>query len=486
MQFPTVENAGVDRSVHQSISSASEDISCTVLPLSYSDVSPCVLPSADPIIPPVAQLMTCSSNTVSSETDWLNRVMNSVEDQTPDPVNITWAGYHSEICEHVVHPRPIISMLPMFRHSAHTAAMIRHSLTVVKRTISFVNPGQIPVVTYDQPLFALAKQIQWQWPHTFGEDQFVVMMGGLHIEMAALRMIGHWLDSSGWVHCLVQANVSTPGVAESFIHASHVKRTRYAHMVTAASLFVCQQRSYAEACDGFSDSDHVSFEVWRSNRLQASTQFKYWDTVLQMELTVLSFVRSIRERNFSLYTETLQSLLPWFFALDQTHYARWLTIHLRDMLNLKQSHPDVEQQFRDGNFAVDMSNKRFSAMSIDQAHEQMNAVIKGDGGVVGITESETALTRWIIASPEIVRLLSEFEGHVEGVSDEHHEQKPGHQKRFQQHILSLMQVFQDVGNQFSDTCDELIAFDTNNVAPSSACSSVTTAHDIGLEQFNAF
>lgn len=121
------------------------------------------------------------------------------------------------------------------------------------------------------------------------------------------------------------------------------------------------------------------------------------------------------------------------------------------MLNLKQSHPDVEQQFRDGNFAVDMSNKRFSAMSIDQAHEQMNAVIKGDGGVVGITESETALTRWIIASPEIVRLLSEFEGHVEGVSDEHHEQKPGHQKRFQQHILSLMQVFQDVGNPFSDT-----------------------------------
>lgn len=114
MQFPTVENAGVDRSVHQSISSASEDISCMVLPLSYSDVSPCVLPSADPIIPPVAQLMTCSSNTVSSETDWLNRVMNSVEDQTPDPVNITWAGYHSEICEHEVHLDQSFQCYPCF------------------------------------------------------------------------------------------------------------------------------------------------------------------------------------------------------------------------------------------------------------------------------------------------------------------------------------------------------------------------------------
>ena len=262
IQFPTVDNAGVHQSLHQSISAASDNISSVVLPLSYSDVSPCVLPSTDPILPHVARVMTCSSNIVARDIDWLNRVMSSVENQTPEPVNITWAGYHSELCEHEIHPRPIISMLPMFRHSAHTAAMIRHSLTVVERAIRVVNPGQIPVVTYDQPLFALAKQIQWHWPDDFGEDKFIVMMGGLHIEMAALRMLGHWLESSGWVHCLVQAEVSTPGVAESFIHGSHVKRTRYAHMVTAASLFVCQRRSYAQFCDDLSQPDRVSFDDW--------------------------------------------------------------------------------------------------------------------------------------------------------------------------------------------------------------------------------
>ena len=36
----------------------------------------------------------------------------------------------------------------------------------------------------DQPLFALAKLIQWKWPEVYGESMHVVMMGGLHIEMA--------------------------------------------------------------------------------------------------------------------------------------------------------------------------------------------------------------------------------------------------------------------------------------------------------------
>ena len=71
--------------------------------------------------------------------------------------------------------------------SAHTVAMIRHSMDVVKNAVEHVNHGQTPVVTLDQPLFALAKQIQWKWPEKYGEDKMVVMFGGLHIEMAALK-----------------------------------------------------------------------------------------------------------------------------------------------------------------------------------------------------------------------------------------------------------------------------------------------------------
>ena len=50
------------------------------------------------------------------------------------------------------------------------------------------HPKQVPVLAADQPLYALAKEIQWTWPDSHGEDHFVIMFGGLHIEMAVLKV----------------------------------------------------------------------------------------------------------------------------------------------------------------------------------------------------------------------------------------------------------------------------------------------------------
>ena len=68
--------------------------------------------------------------------------------------------------------------------------MICHSLNIIKACVDHLNYGQIPVVAMDQPLYAVAKQIQWSFPEKYGERQFVIMFGGLHIEMAFLEAIG--------------------------------------------------------------------------------------------------------------------------------------------------------------------------------------------------------------------------------------------------------------------------------------------------------
>ena len=52
-------------------------------------------------------------------------------------------------------------------HSGHDP----NSIDVVNNIVQHLNPGQTPVVTFDQPLFALAKQIQWKWPQDYGEDK---------------------------------------------------------------------------------------------------------------------------------------------------------------------------------------------------------------------------------------------------------------------------------------------------------------------------
>ena len=64
---------------------------------------------------------------------------------------------------------------------------------------------------------------------------------------------------------------------------------------------------------------------------------------------------------------------------------------LRDLISLKESHPVIYEEVLKGNFTVRKSKHVFSAIAIDQAHEQNNASVKGDGGAVGLTENPTAL-----------------------------------------------------------------------------------------------
>ena len=131
--------------------------------------------------------------------------------------------------------------------------------------------------------------------------------------------------------------------------------------------------------------------------------------VVQLELLMLSFVRSLRMGNFHLYVDCMQQLASWFFVFDQTNYARWLPVHIRDMLALEYTHPDVYEEFVAGNFTVNKSGRKFSNIAADHAHEQLNALIKGEGGVIGLTEKDAAQCRWAVAAPEVVRMLQEFE-----------------------------------------------------------------------------
>ena len=78
----------------------------------------------------------------------------------------------------------------------------------------------------DQPLYAVAKQVQWNWKDSYGENKFVIMFGGLHIELAFLKVIGDRLDERGWTAALVEANVATPATAESFIKATSLGSCR--------------------------------------------------------------------------------------------------------------------------------------------------------------------------------------------------------------------------------------------------------------------
>ena len=67
---------------------------------------------------------------------------------------------------------------------------------------SFSTLGQVPVMTVDQPLYALAKEIQCSKPDVLGEDKFLVMMVDLHIDMTFMKYLGISWFFLCWVNYL--------------------------------------------------------------------------------------------------------------------------------------------------------------------------------------------------------------------------------------------------------------------------------------------
>ena len=201
-----------------------------------------------------------------------------------------WSAFHANNIESQKLHADLSALLPLFQEDSKSPAMIRHALDVIKQAVVYLKCKQSPVVAFDQPLYAIAKQIQWQWPAKYGVGEFVIMMGGLHIEMAALKAIGNWLEDSGWTSALTEAGIASSGKADSFIHAAHVSRTRHAHQVTACALRVLMMKAYkcSNACPPTSET--ISFHSWCAEREIESPQFQFWSIALKLELIMLMFV----------------------------------------------------------------------------------------------------------------------------------------------------------------------------------------------------
>ena len=463
IQFPTKDNPGIDRPLKSLPQSTDRKYN---LPGSYEIVPAVALRPNDVTVP----ILNCNTEQRQSHFDeafakqksWVSHALHLLENEDlHNDDKIVWGAYHAlQQQPSLEDPLGVCALLPLFYEKAATPSMVKHGMEVQRQATDYLNPGQIPVTAFDQPLFAIAKYVQWKWPATHGEHVHVIMLGGLHTEMALWRTLGDVLEGSGWTAALTEAEIASPGIVDSFLNVSHLARTRLARQVTVLTLQKLQQEAYSQS------ESNCSFSAWKDSMCSSSPTFMYWDFILRYEMLILMFVAAHRDRNFLLYVEIMEKLVPLFFAMDHVNYARWTPVHIRDMKNLPDS---IRNEFEEGRWVLSKTNKSFSCIPIDQAHEQENASVKGSVGFIGLTETPSALKRWMLSGPELTRLQNQFEAEYLPVNDpddpkyfQNHRSGYAAQKSFHKQVRSLFSTIKNMGNPFLDDFPELVTLDSRN------------------------
>ena len=166
VQHPTTEKPGTVRPIDV----FDNDHVCksnkiATLPSYYTDLPPLTLPSNDIIVPETAAQFEPSDhrNLVPEEKEWLEHTRQTLtKTELGKDDTVSWAAYHASQSSLSNNQPAILSLLPMFAENSHSPAMIAHAIKVIAASTKNVNPSQTPVLAVDQPLFALAKEVQWK------------------------------------------------------------------------------------------------------------------------------------------------------------------------------------------------------------------------------------------------------------------------------------------------------------------------------------
>ena len=107
--------------------------------------------------------------------------------------------------------------------------------------------------------------------------------------------------------------------------------------------------------------------------------------------------------------------------MDRTKYSRLIPVYLAEMRNLKRTDPVTWKAFSKGGFSVQKTPIPYTALGMDHTGEQVNEVIKIEGGLTGVSRNENARTRYFLTAPIISKIASNFR--TANTEKKHHQNK---------------------------------------------------------------
>ena len=257
------------------------------------------------------------------------------------------------------------------------------------------------VVACDEGVYHIAKHIQLIYSDKF--KNLFIMLGDFHLLKAGLACVGKYLRDSGIEHLLIESRIFGSNVVEQVFLGSNYSRSIKGFFLIAEvlerllleqfildhpeefeyemSLIQALKSTFEEgdfnACKNLLNdfkncSENLINELHNyieRNKKTSQTYFYYYNVILMIR-TLRDFLRADRSGDFFLHIDSVKKLLPLFLIMDRTHYTRWCTIYLNDILGLEKNYPEIYKEFVSGKFAIKFSDIPFSSSALDQRLEQ--------------------------------------------------------------------------------------------------------------------
>ena len=91
----------------------------------------------------------------------------------------------------------------------------------------------MPIDVYDQPLYALMKEIQIQKPEIFRTGKYFSLLGGLYVEHCLFSLNGDLVKGNGMCEIFGNNNLLIIDTGAE-VHVNYIKHARYCLQVAAS------------------------------------------------------------------------------------------------------------------------------------------------------------------------------------------------------------------------------------------------------------
>ena len=144
--------------------------------------------------------------------------------------------------------------------------------------------------------------------------------------------------------------------------------------------------------------------LWTGYLAQLGITSKYWLMYISMYQICKRYVAAERSGDWQQHLTEVQNMIPYIISAGHRNYAACLPLYLQDMKLMSEEHPEVYEQFMQGNFTIHRAAGSFNGVWTDLSLEQSynrdgkTALLKGN------TQNNDAREKYIKSVPFLTKV----------------------------------------------------------------------------------